>query len=149
MKFNWGTGIFLFYTIFALSLVFQVFKSTQYDNSLVVDNYYEEDLNYQAQFERKQNAQNLQEPVEIDLAAAEQALTIQFPAEVADAIGVVHLYRPSGKAADQKMPIQLDKDRQMRLSTRDLLTGRWSVRITWTSGSKEFFTEEDIYVPVL
>lgn len=149
MKFNWGTGIFLFYTIFALSLVFQVFKSTQYDNSLVVDNYYEEDLNYQAQYERKQNAQNLAEPVDIDLIPATQELAIQFPAEVADAIGVVHLYRPSGKAADQKLPIELNDQGQMKISTQDMLTGRWSVRITWTSGSKEYFTEKDIYVPVL
>jgi hypothetical protein len=44
MKFNWGTGIAIFYIIFVVSLVFQVFKSRQYDHSLVVDNYYEEDI---------------------------------------------------------------------------------------------------------
>ena len=54
MKINWGTGIFIFYSLFVGALVFQLVKSFQYDNSLVVENYYEKDLNYQEQYNKIQ-----------------------------------------------------------------------------------------------
>ena len=66
MKFNWGTGIFLFYTFFAVTLFFQVYQSTQYDNHLVVDNYYEKDIQYQVQYEKIANSLGLEEKVAIE-----------------------------------------------------------------------------------
>ena len=146
MKFNWGTGIFLFYTIFALSLVFQVIKSTQYDNSLVVDDYYEADINYQAQYERKVNAAALSAPVDIGWRAADQSVVIQFPPEVEAPTGSVVLYRPNTKALDQNYDLKLSEDQSMNINGHDLLPGRWSVRITWKDGEKEFFSEGNIYI---
>jgi len=44
MKFNWGTGIFTFLILFIATLAFVLYKSRQYHNSLVMNNYYELDL---------------------------------------------------------------------------------------------------------
>lgn len=149
MKFSWGTGIFLFYTLFALGLVFQVYKSTRYDNSLVVDNYYEHDIHYQEQYERKVNAQGLSSPVSIRLLAEGQSLLIDFPAEVKSPEGVVLLYRPNDKQYDESLPLEIDADGEMRIPVTELLAGRWSVRITWSENGKEYFVEDEVNVPVL
>jgi hypothetical protein len=149
MKFSWGTGIFLFYTLFALGLVFQVYKSTQYDHSLVVDDYYEHDIHYQEQYVRKVNAQALSEPVAIRLLPDERQVVIDFPAEVIQPQGTVLLYRPSDKRFDQQIPLVMDRNGQMKIGIEELLVGRWAVRITWAENGKEYFVEDEVNVPVL
>ncbi len=146
MKLNWGTGIFIFYTVFAGSLIFQVFQSTHYDNSLVVDNYYEEDLNYQAQYERKENAAALAEPVVVSWEAERQGILVQFPAEITDIGGTLVLYRPSTQSLDQEFQVTVDEINQMFLPTQDILPGRWSVRISWEDANKEYFSEANLYI---
>ena len=55
MKLNWGWGIALAYSIFALSLLgFLVFALRQ-DNSLVVEDYYQQDLDYQQRKDKVRN----------------------------------------------------------------------------------------------
>ncbi|MCB0636057.1 MAG: FixH family protein [Lewinella sp.] len=149
MKFSWGTGIFLFYTLFALGLVFQVYKSTQYDHSLVYDDYYSHDIHYQEQYERKVNAQSLSEPVRISLQPEVRQVVIDFPADVIRPQGTVLLYRPNDKRFDQELPISMDGNGQMKIGIEDLLVGRWAVRITWAENGKEYFVEDEVNVPVL
>ena len=72
MKINWGTGIAIFYTLFASVLVMVVIKSKQYDHSLVVDNYYEEDLHYQSHFDKLVNSQQAGMAVQISLDKAKR-----------------------------------------------------------------------------
>jgi len=65
MKFHWGHGIFLFYVVFVASLVTVVIKSRQFDNSLVTEEYYARDLNYQQEYDRRMNSKSLAEPLSI------------------------------------------------------------------------------------
>ncbi len=36
MKFNWGTGIALFYSLFMITMIYMVYQSTQHNRNLVV-----------------------------------------------------------------------------------------------------------------
>ena len=65
MKINWGTGIAIFFSVFVLSLVYQVYRSTQYDHSLVSDQYYADDLRYQEHYDKLANAQSLEKDLQI------------------------------------------------------------------------------------
>ena len=68
MKINWGSGIAIFYSLFVITMVYAVVRSTQFDNSLVSDHYYADDLKYQERFDKLSNAQNLKEDLKIQAA---------------------------------------------------------------------------------
>ena len=48
MKFNWGTGIGLFYVVFVVIMVSMVMFSARNNIDLVQEDYYEKDLNYES-----------------------------------------------------------------------------------------------------
>ena len=142
-KFTWGTGIFLFYTIFAGSLFFQVYQSTRYDHSLVVEDYYAQDLAYQQTYERKQNSLSLDQPVTVHLNDARDALDIAFPRDLGRIRGEVLLYRPSTRHLDTNAPLVFTPATPYRavIPTAGLATGRWLAKISWTAGEKEYLDE--------
>lgn len=147
-KFTWGTGIFLFYTVFASSLIFQVYQSTRYDHSLVVEDYYAQDLAYQSIYERKQNSLSLSEPVIAQTTADGNWLELTFPEEVGAVRGEVLLYRPSTRNLDVNVPLVFapDSPRFVRLPVDQLTSGRWIAKISWEADGREFLDEIKIKV---
>lgn len=144
MKFNWGHGIALVYTVFAGVLVFFVIKSTQHDHSLVVENYYEEDLNYQQHFKKLENSKALINDITINHDPASQNIKIQFPKEQGKIAGTIHFYRPSDKSKDLKVKIELDQNFEQSLPVSQLSSGLWKVKVDWQADGKPFYTEETV-----
>jgi len=141
MKINWGQGIFIFYTLFAISMITMVIRSTGYDHSLVEDNYYAEDLKYQSTYEKIQNSLSLPEPVKIDYEDQEGLISIKFPINI-EPTGRVHLYRPDNKKLDLMLPISVDTDGKMLIPTDKIVTGIWKVKMDWTANGKAYLNEE-------
>ncbi|RMG77510.1 MAG: hypothetical protein D6714_19655 [Bacteroidetes bacterium] len=146
MKFNWGTGIFLFYGLFATGLFYEVYKSTQYDHSLVADDYYAKDLAYQAHYDRKMNSLQLAQPLKIEWEKNNQTLKLNFPENLPDISGKVLLYRPGNKKLDTAFDIRVNDGNQMDIPTDNLAVGRWVVEVEWSSGQTLFYDEKDLYI---
>ncbi len=144
MKWNWGTGIAVFYSFFVLVLVFAVYRSAQYDNSLVSDHYYADDLAYQQHYNKLVNAQQLKEDLAIRNNEQEGAVELQFPAEFDDVTGEVHFFCPSNEQHDFRLPVQAGAGHVQRISTQGLSPGRWKVKVNWAAGGREFYKEETI-----
>jgi nitrogen fixation protein FixH len=142
MKFNWGTGIFLFYTIFAGSLFYQVYKSTQYDNSLVAENYYEKDLAYQSMYDRKMNSLRLENPMSIEYYSEINSVEFLFPKDLKAITGKILFYRASDEKLDMEFPIQLNELNEMKISTENFKRGRWTAEVEWDSGEKGYFDKK-------
>jgi nitrogen fixation protein FixH len=147
MKFNWGTGIFLFYTIFAISLFYQVYVSTKYSNDLVEENYYEKDLAYQSRFERIQNSQALSQPMEINYMADQKRVDLIFPAGENQPTGNVRLYRADDEKKDLRIPVEIDEEGRMPLNAKKLTPGMWKVEVEWDMDGTEFFNTKTIFIP--
>lgn len=146
-KINWGTGIFLFYTFFATTLFYQVYRSTQYDHSLVVENYYEKDLAYQNTFDKLNNSQSLKNPLQIHYDEILRLVEIEFPAEIKNIKGSVLFYRASDKKEDTLLPIQLATDNCMTIFVRSLKPGLWKIEIDWEGDNTPYLDREMIIVP--
>lgn len=142
MKINWGTGIAIFYTLFASALVMVVIKSTQYDHSLVVDNYYEEDLHYQSHFDKLVNSQQAGMAVKISLDKATDNIQLIFPKEMENIEGNIHFFRPSDQKRDFNLGIELNTDNEQQLPANTLAPGLWKLQVDWQSAGKAFFTEQ-------
>ena len=146
-KINWGTGIFIFYTVFAASLFYQVYKSTQYDHSLVVENYYEEDINYQSRYDQIQNSRSLEAGLEIEFKSNEKIIILDFPKDKPNISGEILLYRANNKKLDQHIPIQLNTENKMFIPTDKILMGRWKMEVEWETDGKSYFDKRVLHIP--
>lgn len=147
MKWNWGTGLFVFFVLFVGTLAFVLYQSTRVDNALVMDNYYEEDLNYQSHYEKKQNTASLPEKVVVSYDRDKGELRLKFPKNdgTSSAInGSVWLYRASDKEQDERQDIQLVNELVWTKQIGKLENGRWKVKIDWKAGSKPYYQEEEL-----
>lgn len=142
MKFNWGTGIALFYGLFAAVLIFAVISSTTHNNSLVVDNYYEEDLKYQEHYDKLANA--LHADVDVKLDNKNSLVKLQFPESDADISGEVHFFRPSDETKDFKITVGTNEGGSQVVPTAGLANGLWKVKINWSAAGKQYYSEETI-----
>ena len=147
MKFNWGTGIFVFYCVFATSLFLQVYQSTKYDRSLVADDYYAKDIAYQEMYDKKQNSLSLEEAVTFRFDNAEKQLKIQFPEAVGQPGGDVILYRPKTKKDDLHIPLRTNEEGAMLIPIDRIPSGSWIVQVDWKAEGKEYYDEYNLFIP--
>lgn len=139
MKINWGTGIAIFYGVFALSMVGVVFASRRHDPGLVQKNYYDLDLNYQAHLEKKQNAAVLSAPPQVRFDAATKTIRVQFPGDMTPTAGSVKCYRSA--STDDDFTVEIDHANALEIPAQNLPPGRWHVELDWTAGGKSYFWE--------
>ena len=145
MKIGWGTGIFLFYTVFVLSLLWQLKISREYDHSLVVDAYYEKDLNYQTHLNKMTNSQALRNQLKVkNHQQSDGQLLVQFPSGFESIEGTIQFFRPNDKSQDFKVAIQLGEDNVQRVKAEKMVPGLWKVKVDWQAGDSAFYDEISI-----
>jgi len=147
MKINWGTGIFLFYTFFATTLFYQVYKSTQYDHSLVVEDYYAKDLAYQSTFDKLENSMALAPPLQVAYQKKISLVSVSFPKKMQSISGTVLLYRASNKKEDIQLPIKIGIDNEMEIDVSSLAMGKWKVEIDWMGDHISYLDRAIIEIP--
>lgn len=141
MKFNWGTGIALFYSLFVLALVWQVYQSTTYDNALVSEHYYKDDLNYQQHYNKLVNNQQLTQDLVVIENEATQTLDLQFPTSLGAVDGTILLFCPSAEAEDHHLPVQPDSEGHQAIPLTGLKKGLWKAKIDWNAQGVAYYKE--------
>jgi hypothetical protein len=146
MKFNWGTGIFVVIVLFLLAVIaFFIFINTL-DINLVEDNYYEKELAYQERIDKINNTAAL--AGEINISVEPGILTIRFPAidSAFTPVGKIWLYRPSDPKKDVILPLELDKTYQQVLDISKMDKGKWTIKLEWEMGGRDYYFEEGIII---
>ncbi|MFT6000703.1 MAG: hypothetical protein ACI81P_003166 [Neolewinella sp.] len=140
MKFNWGHGIAVFYSFFVLTLIVVVVKSRTFDNSLVTEEYYARDINYQQEYDRRQNSEDLAQSVRLEKVA--DNYRIIFPDALAPSTkGTLLFYRPSSKLHDRLVKIVVDEAGGMNLSLTGLEPGFYRAILEWSAEGKDYWDE--------
>jgi nitrogen fixation protein FixH len=147
MKINWGTGIVIAFGLFMTFILYFVFKvqsDSKYDNELVVEEYYKQELKFENKMEKEQNASTMIEKVSINTTA--EGINIIFPSNLDVKLikGKVSLYRPSNLKLDFEVPISLSGP-HLLIPKSSLVGGRWDISIDWTYDGKEFLNKKTIY----
>ncbi len=146
MKLNWGTGIvlaFIGFIAFIMYFVITMMTTEKYNTSLVTEDYYKEELEYQNDIDKANNAKNLS--TNITWKRTEKGLEITFPENLkANQItGTVFLYRPSNKQVDFETAISLS-DHNLLIPDKRLLDGRWNIRVDWQYNGKSYLYKKEI-----
>lgn len=140
-NFNWGHGITVFYIFFVGAVLTALIASFGIDHSLVVDDYYAQDLAYQKQYDKISN--NLDsDSLTISYDKINEKITFDF-SEESKVKGQVYFYRPSDQSQDFKVEV---KSNQEEVLTDQLVKGKWRLKVDWTSGSKSYYKEEIINI---
>ncbi len=139
-KISWPTGIIIAiasFIVFILSFVFKVTFLPQYDHHLVSEDYYKDELNYQQEIDKENNAAKLKENVTLKKVAT--GLLINFPSEFdpTQIKGTISFKRLSNSKLDFQLPISL-KTHNFLLKDKNLVEGRWNVRIEWIVNNNSY-----------
>jgi nitrogen fixation protein FixH len=144
MKWNFGTGVAVVYSIFALSMLTAAIRSTYYNVGLVKKDYYADDLNYQQHFNKIQNEKGSGERLKIERDTEGVCLILRFPKNQPSPIGTVTLFRPSKVGIDETLVIKTDEENRMHVPIKTLMRGAWKIQIDWRANGTAFYREENI-----
>jgi len=146
IKISWPTGIIIAisaFVVFILSFVYRVTFMAEYDHHLVSEDYYKDELNYQEEIDKLNNAAILEE--DIILEKVDNGLLISFPSKFdpSQISGLISFKRLSNDKIDFKIPIKL-QTRNYLLSDDILVAGRWDVKIEWTIDNTTYLFKEKL-----
>jgi hypothetical protein len=144
MKWNFGTGIAVVYSLFAVSMLAVAIRSTHYDVGLVKKDYYADDLNYQQHYNKIQNEKSSSERLKLERDTEGTCIIVRFPQNQPAPMGKIILFRPSKVGIDEIISIKTDKNNAMHIPTKQLLHGAWKIQIDWTANGTGFYREENI-----
>jgi hypothetical protein len=147
MKFNWGTGIAIFYTLFVLAMVSAVIVSTQLNHDLVVNDYYAKDIAFQSHYDKMANGHALKKDVLISYNGQAKTVDLRFPDSLGTVSGKAYFYRPSNAKLDFSLDISTDSLNTFSVPANELLSGAWTVKADWQAGGKPYYKETSIDIP--
>lgn len=142
---NWGKWIVVSFVLFAGFIATLVTVCVRQDISLVSKDYYQEELVYQDQIGRIQNASLLTKKPTIKIID-KSTLQIDFDQFNKIEKGELRLFRPSDAAMDKKFAVTASDTPTQRFSMVAMHKGMYRARMVWTMGGKEFFIEEVIFI---
>ncbi len=148
LKLNWGWSIFIaigMFMSFILYFVIKVQTNSSYDNELVIEDYYKQEIGFQQEINKQQNAQNLQEKVQINTTP--KGIEVVFPKvfEATKIKGKMSLYRPSNLKLDFEKSFSLSTS-NLLIPTSELVSGRWDITLDWTYEGKSYLNKQTIYL---
>ena len=140
-RWNWGTGIALVYTVFALSMIALVVSSFSKKLDLDSKDYYAQELVFQNQIDKSNRARALASSVKWEVAIGN--IIISYPQQFigSELSGNVNLFKPSDNNADVNFQIQTDEQLKQEISTSTLSKGMYKIRIDWAVGKETYFNE--------
>ena len=145
MKFTWGTGIFIFLTLFLLAAgVFMVFAFRQ-NVHLVHRDYYQKGVDYTEQM--NVDARSAQYSHSFQTHMLDDYLVIDFDESFAinmDSVNAL-LFRPSNSNQDIVFSIDY-ADNKLKILKQDLVSGRYILKVHWYLDGLRYEVEKPVNI---
>ncbi len=144
----WIYGIFAAFGIFISGVGVFLFIAFSQNFDLVEDNYYEQDLVYDAQQERAQNGLDFGRDLKVEYNRASKNISVDFGANMRGPLQArVQLYRPADAGLDEFHTLELGKaPLRGEIDAQHLAAGKWKVKITWEHEGREHFSEIELEI---
>lgn len=140
---NWGTGIFITFVVFMGIIISMVVISMRQDISLVAPDYYKQEIAYQDQIDKLQNAENAGEEITFEYFSSEYQFVVSSKNPTS---GEAHFYRPSDASKDIQVLFEIVGSEQKTISTKGMEKGLWKVKLTWGKGDMIYYKEKTIVI---
>ena len=140
---NWGKAIILTFVLFAGFIGTMVFLMTRQQIDLVTENYYQDEIAFQQQIDRVNNARR-NPSATMTYQPDTQQVVLVLPTTLQK--GEITFYRPSDRRQDFRVKIPAEHSTRQVIPTHTLAKGNWRVQFTWTDGRLEYFKEAQIFI---
>jgi hypothetical protein len=130
---NWGKGIVIALTLFIVFISFLVVKIMSQDVDLVSEDYYKQEIDYEARIQKEQNGLN--NAAKIELIDQEAYVVVQLPDSSSLTNVVLNLKRPNDKKLDKSFKIEGTKT--FMLPKSSLEKGKYELTIEYTINGEE------------
>jgi nitrogen fixation protein FixH len=145
MKFNWGTGIFLFLTMFILAAIaFTIFAMRQNVN-LVHEDYYQKGVNHTEKMNTDARSVAYYNDLKTSLDNDYLRVELESAADFEIDSGRVQLYRPSDSNRDVNFKFD-HLDKGLAIPKKELISGRYILKIYWYSKGLEYEIEKPVNI---
>jgi hypothetical protein len=141
---NWGKSIVVAFVLFAGFIAVIVTISMRQDVNLVSAQYYNDDLNYQQQLDRKNNTEALEEKPQILLTT--DKLQISFPPQTIVEGGSIKVFRPSDDKLDQYFNLKASEESVHVFPVKALGNGAYRVKMIWVVSGTEYYIEKFVVI---
>lgn len=145
MKINWGTGIFIFLTLFLMASAGFIIFAVNQDVNLVHEDYYEKGVDYTDQM--NVNARSVQYKNALTVGSQNDFFLIDIEESLAARIdsGNVLMFRPSSSKND--ISIRLNKlAKTVQIPKEELLNGRYILKFSWYSGGLRYELDRPVNI---
>lgn len=147
MKINWGTAVviaMISFIVFILTFVYRSAVMDEYQHELVSEDYYGDELHYQEEIDKVNNASKLE--VNVAMVRTADGLTLRFPEDMEPEkiSGSIYLQRPSNKSLDLGMPIELTES-DFLIADEILASGKYLVVVDWKYEDSEYMFKGEIF----
>jgi len=142
----WPVSIISFFVIAIVGCGSFIAFCSRHPADLVAADYYEQEVRYQAQINRSQNAGQHAASVTYDPATAQITLALPPNPSHAGVAGHIHLYRPSAINLDREFKLEANADGVQTIDANSLLPGLWKVRVTWTVANQDYFIDQKLVI---
>lgn len=147
MKVNWGIGmvmVLVAFISFIMYFVLTMLTNKDYDQDLVVEEYYKAELHYQEEIDAEENALALKENIRVLSKDGSWFVELPRAINLEKIKGAVRLYRPSNKLLDFEIPLKGLETNEVIIPNEKLISGRWNIMVNWTYKNKEYLFKKEI-----
>ncbi len=139
---NWGQKLITVFIVFAIGMIYLVYRCMHVNTDLVTKDYYKDELKYQDVIDGARMANSLSG--EIKLSQDEKLVTVQLPAEmkIGNVSGDIWFYCAADIKKDRHISIETNSDAIQCISKKIVLTGKYTVKFDWTNRNKHYHAEQ-------
>jgi hypothetical protein len=142
----WPLGIGLAFVLFFGAMTAVVVIAATHRESMVSENYYEQELTFQAQIDGAARAQKSGASVSSDVARGQIGITVPVAQLAQKFSGTIEFYRPSEPKLDREFLLEPKNDGTQTVNVSRLAAGLWVVRVKWVANGQSYFLEQKITV---
>ena len=140
----WPAGIIAFFVLLLCGMATVVAIAVTHRESMVNDNYYEQELKFQNQIDSVARAQKAGARLQLNAPAGRFLVVVPAPQLAEKLSGSIEFYRPSAAELDREYPLAPGTDGTQSLDVSQLAAGPWQVRVKWSAGGQDYFLEQKI-----
>jgi len=145
MKFNWGTGIVLFFVVFVSLMISFVVFSLKQNNDLVADDYYQQGADYTKHMEVSKRSAIYRDSISIQTKG--ENVEIKVSKTFSQKVDTVKafFFRPSNKKQDYTLDFSA-KQVSAIIEKKNLAHGRYQVKLSWKMDNEQYLLVKDFDV---
>ena len=139
---NWGKGIIVALALFVGFILFLVITLMRQDVDLVSEDYYKQEIDYEARIQKEQNGLN--STAKIKIVDQKSFVIIQLTDSIALTNVLVNLKRPNDEKLDKSFNIEGTKT--FMLPKASLEKGKYDLTIEYTMNQKDCLLQQKIII---